>query len=295
MYQRIMAVMTGDNAADRQLVARLACCADGASSLLLLRPVRSPLSGMDYRFLTPELRHQVRHRAMTQARGGMDTLVAELRSSGREARYELAWLDDDAATLIRDTAMQQDMDLVLLQRGPAGTPIPTDLRRFLRFNDTLCAWLVDPERPCPQAVFVAIDTGAGNENLQGAAIAHHGEELADATGWPLSLVTVIPPLQWLKEEFGDLLPGGNDPAAEVTAEHQARLEALAATLSATPTFAILEGAPPRALAAQMENPAQPGILVMGRSMPYSGLSGLWRTTTLEKVLHQVSGDMLIIP
>lgn len=308
MYQRILAVMTGHDVEDGAILARLSTLGGPSSadrqggSLRLLRPVRSPLSGMDYRFLTPELRHQVRHRALGRAREQLDMQAARLRSDGLDVSYEVAWLEDDATPMILEAATQQDADLIMLLRSHAGATPPGDLRRFLRLNEQIPAWLVDTSHDSPTSVHAAIDTGGGGgENLQGAAIAHHAAGLARSLGLPLCVLTVVPQLDWLTQELGELMSEmtrTEDPRREARDVHQRHLAALTETLTQdnglTIGHEILEGPPAEALEWHMRSHSE-GLLVMGRSAHHSGLASLWRTTTQEKILHRVAGDLLIVP
>ncbi|WP_111656582.1 universal stress protein [Isoalcanivorax indicus] len=302
MYQRILAVMSGHDVEDGAMLARLSALGEHCGSLRLLRPVRSPLSGMDYRFLTPELRHQVRHRALGRAREQLDMQASRLRGDGMDVSYDVLWLEDDATPMILEAAAQQDADLVMLLRSHAGATPPGDLRRFLRLNEQIPAWLVDTGRDSPTTVHAAIDTGSsGGENLQGAAIAHHAAGLARSIGLPLCVLTVVPQLDWLTQELGELMSEmthTEDPRREARDIHQRHLAALTETLSLdnglTIGHEILEGTPADALEWHMR--AHPdGLLVMGRSAHHTGLASLWRTTTQEKILHRVAGDLLIVP
>ncbi|KAF0810498.1 hypothetical protein A167_00778 [Alcanivorax sp. S71-1-4] len=304
MFSRLLVVLSGDGQADQVLLARAALMRRADSQLCLWRPVRSPLGGLDYRFLTPELRQQVRHRSLATARAGLEELAASLRAEGWPVHCALSWLEKDAAASLHETACQQQASLILMRRD-AGA-LSSDLRHFLRLENLrlaqqACLWLIDTGNPLPpRRLIAALDTGAEGTGCAAAErLTRHAAALALRLSMPLELLTVVPQLSWLGE-FGDLTHAQDD----VLATHSQRLEALrhlaAEQGSGVPPEAHLcEGDAGPALVTWMSDLQRAGhnrvMLMMGCSQVAGGLSSFWRSTVPEKVIARVGGDVCILP
>lgn len=299
MFSRLLVVLSGDGQADQVLLRRAAVLRQADTRLCLWRPVRSPLGGLDYRFLTPELRQQVRHRSLATARAGLDELTAVLRAEGWPVNYTLTWLEKDAAALLHDTVCQQQASLILMRRDP-GT-LSSDLRHFLRLEQQACLWLVDTDNSLPpQRLIAALDTGAHAAGCVPAErLARHAATLAMRLSIPLELLTVVPQLGWLGE-FGDLTHAQDD----VLATHSQRLQVLRGLAAeqgsgVPPEAHLCEGDAGPALVTWMNDLQRAGynrvMLMMGCGQLAGGLSSFWRSTIPEKVMARVSGDLCILP
>ena len=301
MFSRLLVVLSGDQNADQILLQRAAAMRQPDTSLCLWRPVRSPLGGLDYRFLTPELRQQVRHRSLAAARAGLEEYTTALRTEGWQVTYELSWLEKEAAGLLHETAGQQQAALILMRRDPGA--LSSDLRHFLHLEKRACLWLVDINNSLPpQRLLAALDTGApetdGCDNAE--RLVRQSAALASRLAVPLELLTVVPQLRWLGE-FGDLTHAQDD----VLATHSARLQRLRGLAAAQqgsgalPAAHLCEGDAGPALITWMADLHRAGhnrvMLMMGCSQLAIGLSSFWRSTVPEKVMARVAGDLCILP
>lgn len=302
MFSRLLVVLSGNQHADQTLLMRAAALRQADTCLCLWHPVRSPLGGLDYRFLTPELRQQVRHRSLTTARARLDELTAALRAEGWQVNYELSWLEKDAAGLLHDTVCQQQASLILMRRDPGA--LSSDLRHFLRLEKQACLWLVDTDNSLPpQRLIAALDTAGHDPHDTGCAhaerLTRQAAALAASLAIPLELLTVVPQLSWLGE-FGDLTHAQDD----VLATHSQRLQALRGLAAeqgsgTSPQAHLCEGDAGPALVTWMADLQRAGhnrvMLMMGCSQLATGLSSFWRSTVPEKVMARVGGDLCILP
>lgn len=298
MFKDILVVLQGDPDLDQKVLARLLMPANEDAHLTLLIPVRNPLSGVDYRFLTPELRHQVRHRALTRAREQNERHAAELRSQGYQVRYEAEWVTEGTAELLCEYLERDDYELVLMMYEQQGSHHPaTDLRRFLRLNQHSHTWLMSDQTPFDGPILAAVDTGPSEpeHEVLGTCVIRDAAQLAERADRPFKLVTAIPDIININNELREIL-NVESPHDLIHEEHQQKLEKRLTEANPVrePECLLKEGEPDDVVIAACEETGA-SLLVLGRSPAPGGLRGIWRTTLLEKVLGGVHCDLMIVP
>ncbi len=304
MFNRILAVVRAEPDRDRPLLERAMELTDPEARLHLFAPVRNPLAGADYHFLTPELRHQVRHRALARARERVEDEMSGLHHRGHAAAYHLEWVSEGTAELIARLAGEQDCDTVLMERELPGNQLSGDIRRFLRRNTERHTVLIQPgehsagEGAGRRPVLAAVETLRETPEARTLAtrILRDAAALAARLERPLQVVTVAPDVHRIEEDLRHFLDTLEEPGELLRAEHQQRLESLleSAGIEPRPTLWVRAGAPGRELPA-LAGEQRPAYLVMGRSTAPAGLSAIWRTTNLEKVLAAVRCNVVVVP
>lgn len=307
MFDRILAVVRAEPDRDQPLLERAMELGNPEGRLHLFAPVRNPLAGADYHFLTPELRHQVRHRALTRVREQLEREMSELHRRGRATAYHLEWVSEGTAELIGRLAGEQDCDAVLMERELPGHQLPGDIRRFLRHNTERHTVLLPPgehdaarktggagRRP----VLAAVETLRETPEARALAtrVIRDAGALAAHLDCPLQLVTVAPDVHRIEEDLRHFLGSAEEPGEILRGEHQQRLESLlqASGITVQPTLWVRAGAPGLELPA-LAAEQRPTYLVMGRSAAPAGLSAIWRTTNLEKMLSALHCNVVVVP
>ena len=298
MFHKVLVVVQQDRKKDSKLLNRLKWLVAKDASLTLMHLVTSPLTGVDYHFLTPEIRHQVRHRALSAARNYVEDLASDLRALGYNVCYELPWVTEGSAELLCDQIERARHDLILMacDRNDHHHPT-TDLRRFLRLNQSCHTCLVVPDPPLTGPVLAGVDTtqADGDEQMLAGAVIRDAMKAAQRGQSSLLIATVSPDKSMLNKELENLIKV--DSLGElIDAEHRERLMQLMACAGwRKPEEAVVvQGEPDQALI-RLATEYSARLLVIGRSPTPAGLRGIWRTTLLEKLLCTLACDLLIVP
>lgn len=298
MFHKALVVLQQDRKDDSKLLERLQWLVAGDASLTLMLLVRSPLGGLDYRFLTPEIRHQVRHGALSSARDYVEDLASDLRARGYNVCYELPWVTDGAAELLCDQIERSRHDLILMacDRNDHHHPT-TDLRRFLRLNQFCHTCLVVPDPPLSGPVLAGVDTTHRDvdEQLLASAAIRDATRAAQRGQSSLVIATISPERSLINKELDQFIKADSVNRL-IDAEHRERLTQLMATAGCdgSAKTVVVQGEPDQALI-RLTRECSARLLVIGRSAAPSGLRGIWRTTLLEKLLCELSCDLLIVP